>query len=100
MGLSMHGVVQLARHERAYMNVRTYAAKVAGRTGRGSCDSDVTQRHHPLGQWEDLWLGAQRGRALVAPSTGPPAEDAASTIGTARRGDGHQRRHPVGPLRH
>ena len=68
--------------------------------GPAEAVGDVTQRRHPLGQWEDLCLGAQRGRAPVAPSTGPPAEMEASTIGTVRTGDGHQRRHPVGPLRH
>ena len=36
----------------------------------------------------------------MAPSTAPPAEDVATTVGTARRGDGHQRHHAVAPLRH
>ena len=82
-GFAAHGVVQLARHEHAYMNMRTcngpmqhkWLLKPAEAVG------DVTQRRHPLGQWEDLCLGTQRGRAPVAPSTGPPAEDVATTVG-------------------
>ena len=82
--LAAHGVVQLARHAHAYMNMQTCSGPVQE---RAEAVGDVTQRRHPLGQWEDLCPGAQRGRAPVAPSTGPPAEVVATTVGnSAQRG--------------
>ena len=112
-GLAAHGVVQLARP--------VHAIPASSQVGeRPEADVSVTG-----GAGSDRSVVTRGGQAPAAPPVGPPVRRpllagrakgagasgaihwtpcvcygvAKTTVGKARTADGHQRRHPVGPLR-